>query len=135
MRDQGPLHSKSEQTKCEAPGQFLRHYSPDLVSFLYDGTYNNQKHLRLEDAVLLDFSQANSAAKDQVKYYRDLSEQGDCVEAVHVVYDFLRWAETKTDCTHVLLPSLSCIKSHASNCEHMEALFDRLYRAASGKSA
>jgi hypothetical protein len=84
---------------------------------------------------MLDFSQANSGLKDQVKYYRNLSDRGDCVEAVHVVYDFLRWAETKTDCTHVLLPSHNNIKTYESNCEHMEALFDRLYRAASGKNA
>jgi len=44
-----------------------------------------------------------------VKYYRDLSETGDCVEAIHLVYDFLRWAETKNDCSHVLLPSHSII--------------------------
>lgn len=33
--------SKSESTKCEAPGQFLRHYSPDIVSYLFDGDYND----------------------------------------------------------------------------------------------
>jgi len=35
-------HSKSENTKCEAPGQFLRHYSPDIVSYLFNGAYENE---------------------------------------------------------------------------------------------
>lgn len=85
--------------------------------------------------MLLDFSSANPSLRDKVKYYRNLSDSGDCVEAIHVVYDFLRWAETKTDCTHVLLPSFESIEANASKNEHMEALFDRLYRAASGKNA
>lgn len=70
-----------------------------------------------------------------MKYYRDLSECGDCIEAIHLVYDMLRWAETKRDCTHVLLPSQSVVQGKANGHEHMEALFDRLYRAASGKQA
>jgi hypothetical protein len=68
-----------------------------------------------------------------VRHYRDLSEKGDCIEAIHLVYDFLRWAETKTDCSHVLLPDLKALDK--SDNEHLEALFDRLYRAASGKRA
>ncbi len=69
---------------------------------------------------------------EKVRHYRDLSESGDCVEAIHLVYDFLRWAETKTDCSHVLLPDLKSLTSLGVDNEHLEALFDRLYRAASG---
>lgn len=32
-----PKHSKPETEQLEAPGQFLRHYSPDIVSYLYVG--------------------------------------------------------------------------------------------------
>ena len=84
---------------------------------------------------MLDFGSAHNNLKDKVKYYRNLSDSGDCVEAIHVVYDFLRWAETKKDCSHVLLPSFKNIKTHANKQEHMDSLFDRLYRAASGKTA
>ena len=85
---------------------------------------------------MLDFGNSfGNKLRSQVKYYRDFSETGDCVEAIHLVYDLLRWAETKQDCTHVLLPTLSVIQKIANNHEHMEALFDRLYRAASGKQA
>lgn len=72
---------------------------------------------------------------DTVKYYRDLSESRDCLEAIHLVYDFLRWAETKSDSSHVLLPDLKSLVQPSINSEHSEALFDRLYRAASGKAA
>ncbi len=126
--------SKPEHINCEAPGQFLRHYSPDIVSYLFGGTYMNEK-LQLEDSVMLDFGGQFSSLKDKVRHYRDLSETGDCVEAIHLVYDFLRWAETKTDCSHVLLPDLKTFKQCENENEHLEALFDRLYRAASGKRA
>ena len=34
----GSKHSKKETENLEAPGQFLRHYSPDIVSYLYQGS-------------------------------------------------------------------------------------------------
>ena len=84
---------------------------------------------------MLDFGSSFSGLKDKVKHYKNLSDSGDCLQAVHLVYDLLRWAETKQDCSHVLLPSLDKIKLQCAGHEHSEALFDRLYRAASGKTA
>ena len=52
---------------------------------------------------MLDFGSLFSSLKDKVKYYRDLSEKGDYVEAIGRVYDDLRWAETKQDATCVLI--------------------------------
>lgn len=62
--------------------------------------------MRLEDACMLDFAKQHEGLKSKVRQYRDLSESGDCIEAIHLVYDMLRWAETKKDCKFVLLPSL-----------------------------
>lgn len=104
--------SKSESTKCEAPGQFLRHYSPDIVSYLFDGDYSSESQtagLKLSDAVMLDFGNQFVDYKDKVRFYRNLSDTGDCIEAIHLVYDLLRWAETNQDCSHVLLPSHAVI--------------------------
>lgn len=104
----------------------MRHYSPDIESYLFSG----KTELPMETAVLLDFG---ARFKDlPVKCYKDLSPSGDCIEAINNVYDHLRWAETNTECTHVLIADLTPLLSQA---EHMPALFDRLYRATSGKSA
>jgi hypothetical protein len=32
-------HHKEETENLEGPGQFLRHYSPDIDSFLFTGRY------------------------------------------------------------------------------------------------
>jgi hypothetical protein len=37
---QNKTKSKEETENCEGPGQFLRHYSPKIISFLFDGKYN-----------------------------------------------------------------------------------------------
>ena len=89
--------------------------------------------MKLEEAVLLDFGSKFVAFKEQVKQYADLSESGNCEEAISRVYDFLRWAETMKDCSHVLIIDLS--KMGVGQSEHLPAIYDRLYRAASGKSA
>lgn len=120
--------TKPEDNNCEAPGQFLRHYSPDIDSFLFKG----ETSLPMANAVLMDFGSRFASLESQVKCYRDLSPKGDCAEAINNVYDMLRWAETNTECTHVLIADLS---EQLDKAEHMAALFDRLYRATSGKAA
>jgi len=44
-------HSKPESENLEAPGQFLRHYSPDIVSYLFNG----QTEKDISKAIVLDF--------------------------------------------------------------------------------
>lgn len=94
-------HSKAETEKLEAPGQFLRHYSPDIDSFLYKG-----QDLHSDNVVLLDFGGTFAYKKEEVKFYRDLSEKGDVLEAIHNVYDYLRWAETLNDVSFCLITHL-----------------------------
>jgi len=67
----------------------------------------------------------------------DLSPTGDVYEAINKVYDALRWAETNeaefvlmTDIVHVRDQGL--LDSRCKGTEHIDALFDRLFRAASG---
>ena len=119
-----------------APGQFLRHYSPDIVSYLFTG--ETQKDI--SKAIILDFGQILSRFRPQAKYYYDMSEEGDFLQAIHRVYDALRWAETNTDAEYVLITDLIHFKGSFSaennqGLEHLDALFDRLFRATSGQSA
>ena len=53
------------------------------------------------------------------------------------MYDALRWAETNTDAEYVLITDLVYYKSSFSEdnnqgLEHLDALYDRLFRATSG---
>ena len=84
--------------------------------------------------MLVDFNGKFRDLKEQVKYYEDLSYDGNFLEAINRIYDVLRWAETKQDCTHVLIADLVKLFPN-SDSEHLPALYDRLFRAASGKTA
>jgi len=55
---------------------------------------------------VLDFGQVNAELKSRAKHYLDLSESGDFLEAIHNVYDALRWAETNTDADYVLITDI-----------------------------
>ena len=56
------------------------------------------------------------------------------------MYDSLRWAETNTDAEFVLITDIVHYRDRFSESdntglEHIDALFDRLFRATSGQHA
>ena len=73
--------------------------------------------------------------------YTDLSAKGSFTEAISNLYEALRWAETHPKAEAVLI----CDLLHFEQCdqptndqsklgnEHKDALFDRMYRATSGR--
>ena len=79
--------------------------------------------------------------RDKVKNYVDLSPSGNLFEAINRVYDELRWAETNKDAEFILMTNVIYVKNQGkldANCkgiEHIDALYDRLFRAASGQKA
>lgn len=123
---------KEETENCQAPGQFLRHYSPNIDSFLYMG-----EEIVDNNVVLLDFAGTFASKEPDVKYYKDLSVKGDVEEAIHNVFDVLRWAETLPDVGACLITQLiECEVPEGINvlsADHLDGLFDRLFRATSGK--
>lgn len=69
----------------------------------------------------------------------DLSERGDYIEAINRVYDYLRVSETQEEGEMVIIANLMETKpvdldNDSSHAEHRSALFDRLFRAVSGKA-
>ena len=123
-------HHKAEDEHLEAPGQFLRHYSPDIDSYLFNGGPVED----LSQVVMLDFGGLLSKHRSQVKHYRDLSAVGDFVEAIGNIYEDLRWAETMKDARCVLIANFKAIEvAAATSTEHRDALFDRIFRATSGR--
>jgi len=98
-------HKKEETENLEAPGQFLRHYSPDIPAYLYRGEIS-MEGVTLEESVLLDFGGLHVDKKDTVKEYLDLSADADIFEAINKVYDYLRLAETNKQAKTVLMTDI-----------------------------
>lgn len=77
--------------------------------------------------------------KDKVMHYIDMSPRGNYNEAINNIYDVLRWAETKEDAKTVLITHMlqldTNFEENLEGAEHRDALFDRIYRATSGRLA
>lgn len=119
-----------------APGQTLRHYSPNVPSFLVSVESVQQQrdndqtsnHV-LETAVVLDYAGQLIEWKKFALAYRDLSPSGNSAEAAQVLFDTLRWAEHVKGAVRIFSPEMDESSSDAL----VLALKDRLTRAASGR--
>ena len=143
-----------------APGMSLTHYAPDLPSFLVRSSDPEQEAasavaaaaagtrlFSVSTAVVLDFGGRLASLESRCLAYRDLSSEADAAEAAAGVFDALRWAEGRAAeggrC--VLLPDVvAAAAAHsgetsnelsAATAEMAPALADRLFRAASGRTA
>ena len=102
----------------------------------------------ISSAIVLDYGARLAHLQSTVHAYRDLSPAADACEAAAGVFEALRWAEGHASqggrC--VLLPDVDepapppraktrGARNVAGAAEHAPALSDRLYRAASGRSA
>ena len=135
-------HYAEESHKMEAPGQFLRHYAPNLPSYMLTADEIGEdegKPLDLSSCVVLDFNQQNKHLKEKVSLYLDLSERGDYIEAINRIYDYLRVSETQEEGEMVIIADLSNAapldtEDDTTHSEHSSALFDRLFRAVTGQA-
>lgn len=136
-----------------APGQTIRHYSPDVPSFilsrslcqLKSSSINENEKEFLSRSVLIDFGGKIKTWKHFALAYRDLSETAESAEATKNVFETLRWAEKIENANQILFPEISDKIDHqelrknednlicsASHDALTLALKDRLTRAASG---
>lgn len=72
-----------------------------------------------------------SNLESEAMHYIDMSPHGNYLEAINNIYDVLRWSETKEDAKSVLI--CSTMDNGGDGQEHKDALFDRIFRATSGK--
>eukprot|EP00826_Nyctotherus_ovalis_P020272 TRINITY_DN1634_c0_g2_i6.p2 TRINITY_DN1634_c0_g2~~TRINITY_DN1634_c0_g2_i6.p2 ORF type:complete len:373 (-),score=97.25 TRINITY_DN1634_c0_g2_i6:1670-2788(-) len=117
----------------EAPGMMLKHYSPRIDTFIIK--CKPEKGL-LKDAALIDFARIHEHTKDEVKWYKDLSEKGDVKEAIGNIYEYLRQAEASPGIKQILLINMNSqevISKITLFKEHLDALYDRMLRAAAGR--
>lgn len=119
-----------------APGQTIRHYAPDIPSFMLskasceDTSEALPEELNiLSKTVIIDFRGKLLKWKKTCIAYRELSEDGDSSQATKVLFDTLRWAERVRDAEQIIFPEIC---EDDNDGALVLALMDRLTRAASG---
>lgn len=130
-------HDNSTTINQEAPGQFLKHYSPKLETFLYSGDDCSDyiKEINLSDKIIfIDYMQImykkyySMIKKDE--NFLELSKNGSSVEVMKNFYDFLHKAELIRNKTTIIICDL---EKYMEENEHKLTLLDRMWKAASFK--
>lgn len=135
----------TEVTATVAPGQTIRHYSPNVPSYLLSAECvsslaaisvvidkDSSLSALLANTVILDYGKTCATWQGRVLAYRDLSPSGDSAQAAQGIYDCLRWAEQVPQAKYILFPSLLRDDDHHGSDALLLAVQDRLTRAASG---
>jgi tRNA threonylcarbamoyl adenosine modification protein (Sua5/YciO/YrdC/YwlC family) len=135
-------HEKvNEVTATVSPGQNIRHYSPNVPSFLlspecvesWAKSSPSSFSRLLRDVVVLDFGQQCAAWQESLLAYRDLSATGESAQAAQWIYESLRWAEQIPNAKYILFAPLVSFKEESKLPDALLlAVQDRLIRAASG---
>ena len=127
------------------PGSSIKHYSPDIPTFLFNFINFNDSLLPgadekinesikkstkyfLENCACVDFNKTHFNYRDKFGAYVDLSEDNDVKEAIFNLYNVLHQLNNISSINRIL------ITNHISNKEGLfNTLYDRIYRASSGK--
>jgi len=118
-----------------APGQMIKHYAPDLPTFIYCPSQGARvPGLGVSSSLVLDFGGSLLHLRERAAAYEDLSPSGSAPEAFRRVFASLRAAEERavapgSAVKSLLLPDL---RVRARESEEVRALWERLNRAASG---
>lgn len=134
---QSKQQSTGDDVNNVAPGQTIKHYSPNVTSFIVSHErYENgevmseEERYNLANSVIIDFGGRLESLKEIALAYRDLSAEGDSSKAAANVFDTLRWSETVESANRVYFPEL--VVEDDIDDALILAVKDRLTRAASG---
>jgi len=131
----------SEKTYNVAPGQTVKHYSPNVPCFMLgvsrqagsDFTINDEELPILSQSVIIDYGKRLEQYKKHALAYRDLSSNGNPTIAASNIFETLRWSETIDGAKRVYVPEI--VLEVDSTTEDGRALVlavkDKLTRAAS----
>lgn len=122
----------------EAPGQFLKHYSPKLNAYIYSGNDIKEyvKEIKLNSSILfIDYNKIlynQFINKNNIKEenFIDLSKDGNPEECMKNFYDYLHKAEEIKNKDIIIFCDLE--KFMKEN-QHKLTLLDRMWKAASFK--
>ena len=130
-----------ESVNNVAPGQTVKHYSPNVPCFMISlekqqsTSVSDEERETLAKSVVIDYAGKLSHYKQYALAYRDLSPSGDAQRAAANVFETLRWTETVEGAIRVFVPDLTA-EVEDTNTIVKEALVlavkDKLHRAASG---
>ena len=127
------------------PGSSVSHYTIDknvcLINFVdydpimcdsennkeYTDSIINATYKYLSTCIFIDFGAKNKDMINQFKGYVDLSESGDCLEALHNLYDVLHQINN-IDCNNVII-----FNFYKNKEGYYSVIYDRLYRCCSGR--
>ena len=124
----------------DAPGQFLKHYSPKLETYLYSGDDIQDYLAQIEindKMVFIDYKEIMKnkyLGKNGIneKNFLELSREGDADIAMKHFYDYLHEAEKYPDMKYIIIIDL---EKYMDDNSHKLTLLDRMWKAASFKKA
>ena len=124
----------------DAPGQFLKHYSPKLETYLYSGDdiKDYLTEIELSDKMaFIDYKEIMKKkflGKKGIKEnnFLELSKEGDANIALKNFYIYLHEAEKITDMKYIIIIDL---EKYMNENSHKLTLLDRMWKAASFKKA
>lgn len=124
--------SINSSNKLICPGQILKHYSPNLETYLLKITLDTIKQEDwipdLSECVIIDFECNLKRFSSDCLFYKDLSMLGNTKEALKNLYVILRESEKICGAKYILIYDVGEIKK-----ENIPCLYDKIYRASSGK--
>ncbi len=134
------LSDKVQQQPQEAPGQLIRHYAPDVETFmlplsdLATTLSSSSSYIPPPGTAIVDCGAflAYLRERQEIVGYTDLSPFRSAREAASTLFQKLRWAESIPGVKRIVI--VQCIPD--KSCEGMaEAINDRIFRAACGRIA
>jgi len=135
------VRTTNENISNVSPGQSIRHYSPNVKSFLLSidrfnqlkqeatPCLNSREEDILKSSVVVDFAGQLRSLETKSLSYKDLSLSGDSKEAASKLFETLHWAEEVEGVKRIFFPEITGKNDYDSL---LLALKDRLTRAASG---
>lgn len=120
-----------DHVEAAAPGQMLRHYSPNIPSYIVSTSLAQtdltlESRSKLQCTVVIDYGSQLAHWQEFSLKYKDLSPNNTPGDATQALFDTLRWAERVQNAEFILFPNIE------GSDALLLALKDRLTRAASG---
>jgi len=133
----------SKKVHTVAPGQTVKHYSPNLACFMISASRQIQsrreEHIEKEEiavlsqSVIIDYGERLVHYQSNALAYRDLSPEGNPSIAASNIFETLRWSETVDGAIRVFVPELDLGGGELEGEDQalLLAVKDKLTRAAS----
>ena len=130
----------SEKTHNVAPGQTVKHYSPNVPCFMISSSrqgsqlrpdLSDEERNVLSKSVIIDCGRRLSQYEEYALAYRDLSSDCEPEIAAANIFEALRWSETVSGAERVFVPDMQLGPNESEEHALTLAVKDKLTRAAS----